>query len=589
MTRLLLISLFSIAFYLWAPAAQADDFDAAIAAFDAEDYKTAFELFKPLAEAGNDDAQYYVGAMYQYGGGVSQSDEQAFYWFEQSAENGDDEAQYGLGLMYADGEGVKQSDKKARHWFERSAAQGHDGAQYELGEALRTKSPKKALPWLLKAAAQNNSDAYVSLGHMHSFGKGVAENETKAFEYYQKAADLGNTYGLYWTANSLINGDGVQKDRLKAGDILIALQRELTKDDGPIYHFVNDDLSALRRDAFYKMDLKERKLNEAVAQQDEDRNKAKSALLKARAAQKDNNLTLAAEYLRVAAHLDNAEAARELGYAFEMGLGVNKSHADALKWYQKADQGNDTEAMFLLGRLFLQTTDDITTYTQASIYLKKAADRGFEDAKRQIEEYESGRDRLIGIDVAGLKISPKIRTNEAAANERARQAAIAYAEEMKPENGYRLFGAGDYASALPIIQYNARNNHADSMNLLGMMYEKGWGVKPNYQEAKQYYRKAMQQGSYGAKFNFGYLLMRSPDNRASQIYGYEIMTELANNGLSEAKTIVNEVEEAKRLQNIADYQAFRKATSSFGKQCRNPRRILVSRNNGPYREETVCN
>ena len=48
----------------------AQDFQKGFAAFNAGDYATALQEWKPLAEAGYDDAQYNVGIMYFNGYGV---------------------------------------------------------------------------------------------------------------------------------------------------------------------------------------------------------------------------------------------------------------------------------------------------------------------------------------------------------------------------------------------------------------------------------------------------------------------------------------------------------------------------------------
>ena len=46
-------------------------FDEGMAAYDRGDYARAYKEFKPLAEQGDADAQFYLGVMYDYGRGVS--------------------------------------------------------------------------------------------------------------------------------------------------------------------------------------------------------------------------------------------------------------------------------------------------------------------------------------------------------------------------------------------------------------------------------------------------------------------------------------------------------------------------------------
>jgi TPR repeat protein len=58
------------------------------AAYDRRDYTTAWELWRPLAEEGQDSAQGYLGYMYETGKGVPRDDEEAVEWYRKAAEQG---------------------------------------------------------------------------------------------------------------------------------------------------------------------------------------------------------------------------------------------------------------------------------------------------------------------------------------------------------------------------------------------------------------------------------------------------------------------------------------------------------------------
>src|SRR5437899_3427505 len=88
--------------------AVADDLNDGIAAYQSNDYGTAFAKFKKAAEAGNADAQTRLGFMYAVGKGVAQDYPQAVRWYTKAAEAGNQDAQYGLGGMYERGMGVPQ-------------------------------------------------------------------------------------------------------------------------------------------------------------------------------------------------------------------------------------------------------------------------------------------------------------------------------------------------------------------------------------------------------------------------------------------------------------------------------------------------
>ena len=107
--------------------------DEGVAAFNRGDYATALREWRPLAEQGNADAQYFLGLMYGEGQGVLQDYAMALQWWRKAAEQGHATAQYFLGLVYDEGQGVPQDDAKARQWWRKAAEQGNPKAQYNLG------------------------------------------------------------------------------------------------------------------------------------------------------------------------------------------------------------------------------------------------------------------------------------------------------------------------------------------------------------------------------------------------------------------------------------------------------------------------
>lgn len=114
--------LLACAMGLTAVTAQAGggDFERGAEAHRQGDYQAAIKLWQPLAEKGQVDAQFNLGAMYYSGDGVKQDYVEASKWFRKAAEQGDKKAQHYLGLMYLNGEGVKQSESEAHKWFTRN-------------------------------------------------------------------------------------------------------------------------------------------------------------------------------------------------------------------------------------------------------------------------------------------------------------------------------------------------------------------------------------------------------------------------------------------------------------------------------------
>ena len=67
------------------------------------------------------------------------------------------------------------------------------GNCYANGKGIK-KDEAKAFEWYKKSAEQGNSDAQLNLGNCYMNGRGVEKDEVKAFEWYQKAAEKRNSY-----------------------------------------------------------------------------------------------------------------------------------------------------------------------------------------------------------------------------------------------------------------------------------------------------------------------------------------------------------------------------------------------------------
>jgi TPR repeat protein len=141
-----------------------------------KDWKRAFELWKPLADAGNPKAQFYIAGQYERGLGVERDEKVSLEWLRKSAEGGlalaqfnygnnhyalkSEEgfrnavkwwglaaekgffpAQYNLAMAYQEGLGVKKDLDKAAHWYQQAAENGSEPAKAALAK-LQEKSGK---------------------------------------------------------------------------------------------------------------------------------------------------------------------------------------------------------------------------------------------------------------------------------------------------------------------------------------------------------------------------------------------------------------------------------------------------------------
>lgn len=85
--------------------------------FEQGKYEKAYNLWEPLADDGDPQAQNYIGIHHYLGLGKKRDYKSAKQWFEKAAGNGFADAQYNLGVMYENGQSVKQNYVTAYMWF----------------------------------------------------------------------------------------------------------------------------------------------------------------------------------------------------------------------------------------------------------------------------------------------------------------------------------------------------------------------------------------------------------------------------------------------------------------------------------------
>ena len=67
--------------------------------------------------------------------------------------------------------------------------------------------------------------------------------------------------------------------------------------------------------------------------------------------------------------------------------------------------------------------------------------------------------------------------------------------------GLKFYGLGKYIEAYPLLLIEARKGEANAQFYLGKMYDLGWGVTQNYEDAVKWYRLSAKQGNTYAQAN----------------------------------------------------------------------------------------
>ena len=242
-----------------------DQLNRAKAALHGGRYADAKAGFEGLAQAGNPEAQFYLGRMAAGGLGVPKDVAAAVAWYRLAAQQGHMEAQARLGSHYFLGTGVAQSYPEAARWSRLAADQGHGGAAYNLAKLYRkggaglAANPAEAEKWAKVAMAKGFPDPFkdaltpppptaealamfdegqrfykagdmaraaqtfkrcaemgeaacqLQLGWHYDEGKGVAKNAAEAVRWYRAAAEQHHRVAEYHLGNMYQLGRGVAK------------------------------------------------------------------------------------------------------------------------------------------------------------------------------------------------------------------------------------------------------------------------------------------------------------------------------------------------------------------------------------------
>ena len=190
-------------------------------------FKEAVDVWLPLAESGDMEAQYYMGVVYRDGLGVAINYDKFKLWTSRSAFQGSTSAMYNLGAMYENALGVMEDKQKAFLWYSRAAQQGDVEAMVRSGRALRGQD-------------------YLCEDKLH------CDYIIKYF--YKPAAEKANTEAMVYMANILLISNSSDKKVEALAWLLIA--RKIGIEDEFLDDNVEKILAEFRGKALYKMAVK---------------------------------------------------------------------------------------------------------------------------------------------------------------------------------------------------------------------------------------------------------------------------------------------------------------------------------------------
>ena len=210
------------------------------------------EELRPLAEAGDAEAQCELGWRLATGEGAERDLEAAVTLFRKAAEAGSASARRNLGVCLLRGEGLERNPEAAVAELSKAADLGDWRSAMMLhllheGQSGGPLDPVKAEKWrlrarelleetvakddddeavamfgkigvaLLRAAAERGeAEAQSGLGECHRLGRGVPQSDVQAFNWHFMAANQGDAFSQYMVACFFFHGDGIGRDEAQA-------------------------------------------------------------------------------------------------------------------------------------------------------------------------------------------------------------------------------------------------------------------------------------------------------------------------------------------------------------------------------------
>lgn len=201
-------------------------------AYDRADYRSALKVWLPKAEAGDAQAQNYVGEIFEKGLGQEPDYESAVAWYAKAAAQGLSRAQINLGYMYEKGLGVGANVTAALNWYRKASG-------IEADELVLSSDAKKELDATRKHLNSQLSNARVQTEYLEQQISGLqADLKTQTLIARTKQVDpqalsaaeqkISALMALYDQAkgerdalNSELEGIEVAYRNVNSGDLLV--------------------------------------------------------------------------------------------------------------------------------------------------------------------------------------------------------------------------------------------------------------------------------------------------------------------------------------------------------------------------------
>ena len=249
---------------------------------------------------------------------------------------------------------------------------------------------------LEEKAIKGDADAMLELSNCYRFAMGVKKDIDWANYWLECSAKAGSTKALTVLTSLGDIGTGLKDAKRRELDAIVQRERQRLEDDNAIIDYDTYNDALVRR-----------------------------------------------------AQRGEARAQNDLGVCYHQGKGITQNYSQAVYWYRKAAEQDNTAAQYNLGLCYYYGYGISEDYYQAVYWYRKAANQGYADAQNNLGNcYYKG-------------------------------------------NGVTQ----DYSQAIYWFRKAADQNDSTGQAWMGFCYENGYGVSKNISTAVEWYRKGARQGN----------------------------------------------------------------------------------------------
>lgn len=207
----------------------------------------AVDLLQSAADNDIIDAVQTLGIMYFEGIGVAKDVSKGLKMLEQAANGGDITAQCQLGEFYLQGREVPQDLELGTYWLEKAADGGDGDAANMLGLFYTKSDAPKSVEYFQRGYELGDIISTYNLGRAYAYGKGVEQDNDKAFELMKLVADEDFFGGQAFLASMYARGIGRRVDFAQA---VKWAQKTINNKDAQNY----DNYKSYLYDCYYILD-----------------------------------------------------------------------------------------------------------------------------------------------------------------------------------------------------------------------------------------------------------------------------------------------------------------------------------------------